>query len=451
VNSTYSTSATSTSTSVSVLQPAPINNVAPTITPSTGTAGVTQFSVNSNGTWNPDDTDGTYTYLWQSSDNPPTNTIFVAPGTNNLSTYTPPSNFFTLGGYNSPIRCRVTATNPSGSTTASSSNTATVSAPVTIPSGGTVSISTNTGNYNVGSIITYSTTGWSGSPTSYSLRLYNGTNPVLTSDPLRASTSSTSGTYTIASGDVPNFFKAFATASNSAGTSAEASSTQVGPATQPVPVNTSAPTIAPTSGTAGVTTYSVTSVGSWTNSPTSYAYQWQYNDQGATFLSISGATSSSYSPPSNFNSIYISPIRCSVTAVNSGGSSAAAFSNTASVSAPVVTVPGTVNSLTATSSLSGTNLNWSASWSAPSSDGGSAITGYRIYVERAGSSSGPWLATTTQSPAGTGAFTQASPRLVSSATTSVSGRVTGTSATWIRVWVAAVNSVGTGSYTSAVG
>jgi hypothetical protein len=100
-----------------------------------------------------------------------------------------------------------------------------------VPSGGTVSISTNTGNYNVGSIITYSTTGWANSPTSYSLRLYNGTNPVLTSDPLRASTTSTSGTYTIASGDVGKFFKAFATATNSGGTSTEASSTQVGPAT----------------------------------------------------------------------------------------------------------------------------------------------------------------------------------------------------------------------------
>ena len=98
------------------------------------------------------------------------------------------------------------------------------------PSGGTVSISTNTGNYNVGSIITYSTSGWADTPTSYSLRLYNGTNPVLTSDPLRASTSSASGTYTIVAGDVPNYFKAFATASNSAGTSTEASSTQVGPA-----------------------------------------------------------------------------------------------------------------------------------------------------------------------------------------------------------------------------
>jgi hypothetical protein len=53
---------------------------------------------------------------------------------------------------------------------------------------------------------------------------------VLTSDPLRASTSSSSGTYIIQSIDVPNYFKAFATATNSAGTSTEASSTQVGPA-----------------------------------------------------------------------------------------------------------------------------------------------------------------------------------------------------------------------------
>jgi large repetitive protein len=454
VNSTYSTSATSTSTSVSVNQPAPINTVAPTITPSSGTAGVTQYSVNSNGSWNPDDADGVYTYLWQSFDTP---TYVSAPGTNNLSTYTPPSNFFTLG-YLSPIRCRVTATNASGSTTATSSNTASVSAPVVIPSGGTVSISTNTGNYNVGSIITYSTTGWSGTPTSYSLRLYNGTNPVLTSDPLRASTSSTSGTYTIESGDVPNFFKAFATASNSAGTSTEASSTQVGPATLPVPVNTSAPTIAPTSGTAGVTTYSVTSVGSWTNSPTSYAYQWQYNDQGAVYLSISGATSSSYSPPSNFNSIYISPIRCSVTASNSGGSSAAAFSNTASVSAPVVTVPGLVTSFTATSLLSGSTLSWNATWSAPASDGGATITSYKVYVERAGNSTGPWIASTTSistTSGGTysGAYTAASPYTTVNATTpkTIYGRVTGTAATWIRVSVAAVNSAGTGSYNTAIG
>jgi hypothetical protein len=127
-----------------------------------------------------------------------------------------------------------------------------------------------------------------------------------------------------------------------------------GTATTQVPVNTVAPTIAPTSGTAGVTTYSVTSDGSWTNSPTSYAYQWQYNDQGATYLSISGATSSSYSPPSNFFSLYVSPIRCRVTASNAGGAGTAAFSNTATVAAPVVTP--TVSTITAsTTGRSGTS------------------------------------------------------------------------------------------------
>jgi hypothetical protein len=173
---------------------------------------------------------------------------------------------------------------------------------------------------------------------------------VLTSDPQRGSTvNGTSGTYTITSADVPYYFKAFATASNSGGTSTEAGSTQVGPA----------------------------------------------------------------------------------------------------VAAPANTVPGTVNSLSATSSLSGSNLNWSASWSAPSSDGGASITGYKVYVERSSSSSGPWTATATQIPAGSGSYTAASP--YSTASQSVTGRVTSTSSTWIRVWVAAVNSVGTGTYTNGVG
>ena len=376
VNSTYSTSATSTSTSVSVNQPAPINNVQPTITPSSGTAGVTQYSVNSNGTWNPDDTDGVYAYLWQSSDNPPTNTIFVpAPGTNNLSTYTPPSNFFTLG-YTSPIRCRVTATNPSGSTSAFSSNTASVSAPVVIPSGGSVSISTNTGNYNVGSVITFSTFGWSGSPTSYSLRLYNGTNPVLTSDPLRASTSSTSGTYTIVSADVPNFFKAFATASNSAGTSAEASSVQVGPAVQPVPVNISAPSVSPSSGTAGSTTYSCTT-GSWTNSPTSFSYQWRYFDSNiGAYQNLPSANSSTYLPPSSYVSVYGSILICRVVASNVGGDSSPADSSSVTVSAPVSIPSGGTVTLTGSSTPGSVITASTSGWSG-------SPTSYDVYITTA--------------------------------------------------------------------
>jgi hypothetical protein len=148
LNSTYSTSAVSTSSSVSVNQPAPINTVPPTITPSTGTVGVTQYSVNSNGTWDPVDTDGVYEYLWQSFDTP---TYVSAPGTNNLSTYTPPSDFLTLG-YLSPIRCRVTATNASGSTSAVSSNTAAVLGAALTP---TFGANTSTAGGFTGSVTNY--------------------------------------------------------------------------------------------------------------------------------------------------------------------------------------------------------------------------------------------------------------------------------------------------------
>ncbi len=635
VNSTYSTSATSTSSSVSVSRPAPINTVAPTISPSSGTVGVTEYSVTSNGTWDPVDADGAYDYLWQSYDTP---SYISAPGTNTLSTYTPPSNFLSLG-YQSPIRCRVTAANASGST-AAFSNTATVSAvtptasnlatsDTTLTPGTPSSITVaNTATTNQGQVSwangSNATSAWVSSVTPGSSFTGSDGGSLLTSQLFTITSSATAvatvnnknnskrvtiswdqsnaasysvnytitnaglanGTYNSTGNSTASSASVIVTLGNVSGTvransvTVYSSSGQSGvsstftpgsaPQTSPTdktssntgsgsvtftaspPVNTVAPTIAPTSGTAGSTTYSVTSNGSWTNSPTSYAYQWQYNDQGATFLSISGATSSSYSPPSNFNSIYTSPIRCRVTASNSGGAGSPAFSNTATVSAPVsipsggtvsistntgnynvgsiitystsgwantptsyslrlyngtnpvltsdplrastsstsgtytivsadvpnyfkafatasnsagtsteasstqvgpavsaATVPGTVNSLSATSLLSGSNLNWSASWSAPSSNGGAAIDGYRVYVERAGSESGPWIASTTQIPAGSGAYTAGSPYFTAS--TSVSGRVTGTAATWIRVSVAAVNTVGTGTYTNDVG
>lgn len=148
---------------------------------------------------------------------------------------------YTFGGWN--IGGTVYSAGASYTPTANVTATAVWNQNAVAPSGGTVSISTNTGNYNVGSIITYSTSGWNGSPTSYSLQLRNGTNPVLTSDSLRASTTSTSGTYTITSADVPNYFKAWATATNAVGSST-AESAQVGPAASPFIVPTcSAPSL----------------------------------------------------------------------------------------------------------------------------------------------------------------------------------------------------------------
>lgn len=215
-NGTSGTSAASNSVTPNVVS-APVNTVAPVVTPSSGTAGTTTYSCTT-GTWTNSPT--SYAYQWQYNDS---GSLYLNISGATSSTYSPPSNFFSLG-YFSPIRCRVTASNAGGSNQAFS-NTATVAAPLSPPSGGTVSLS---GTGVEGTTLTATTSGWSNSPTSYSVRIYASTsNPPTTSDTLKASSSSSSVSYTVTTFDAsppPYYFKAFATATNSAGTSSEVGS-----------------------------------------------------------------------------------------------------------------------------------------------------------------------------------------------------------------------------------
>jgi thermitase len=94
------------------------------------------------------------------------------------------------------------------------------------------------------------------------------------------------------------------------------------------PTDTSPPTIA---GTAAVGQTLQSSTGTWTNSPTSYTYQWQRCDaSGANCAAISGATLSTYLVAS---ADVGSTIRVAVTASNSAGSATASSGPTAVVSA----------------------------------------------------------------------------------------------------------------------
>ena len=74
--------------------------------------------------------------------------------------------------------------------------------------------------------------------------------------------------------------------------------------------------------------WSVSSVGSWNNNPTSYSYSWQYNDQGSVWINM--GSESSITTLSYLDGF---PIRCTVTASNSAGS-ASRVSNTVTTSAP---------------------------------------------------------------------------------------------------------------------
>lgn len=126
---------------------------------------------------------------------------------------------------------------------------------VSIPSGGSVSL---TGGSTPGSIITASTSGWSGSPTSYDVFITTALSPnIPTSSSSRVASSGggTSASYTITSSDAispVNIFRAFATASNSAGTSSVVQSpntiTTTGSTPPPAPSITSGPTISWASG-----------------------------------------------------------------------------------------------------------------------------------------------------------------------------------------------------------
>lgn len=84
----------------------------------------------------------------------------------------------------------------------------------------------------------------------------------------------------------------------------------------PVPVNTVAPVV---SGTARVGQTLTTTNGTWSGSPTSYTYQWTRNGSN-----ISGATSATYlTVVADMGTL----VRCVVTAINAGGPSTPAASN----------------------------------------------------------------------------------------------------------------------------
>ena len=85
----------------------------------------------------------------------------------------------------------------------------------------------------------------------------------------------------------------------------------------PVPVNTVLPVISGNLASPAVLT---ATTGTWTNNPTSYAYQWVDSYNGP----IAGATSSTYT--TTMTDVGYS-ITCHVIAINAGGNSAPATSN----------------------------------------------------------------------------------------------------------------------------
>jgi thermitase len=161
----------------------------------------------------------------------------------------------------------------------------------------------------------------------------------------------TSWKYTVQSADDGYALKLTVTFTDPDGTSsASALTAPVGAATSPLPapapVNTALPAI---SGIAEDGQVLTASTGTWSNSPTAYAYQWRRCDSaGANCAALAGATAPTY-PVSSAD--VGSTLQVAVTASNSGGSATATSLATAVVqSAPPPPAP--TQSLTFSGSLS---------------------------------------------------------------------------------------------------
>jgi len=190
-----------------------------------------------------------------------------------------------------------------------------------------LSAPTISGTAQQGNVLSAQTGSWSNNPASYAYQWRD-------CDSFGASCSdipgATSASYTLAASDVNSTIRVAVTASNGGGSTTALSTPTavVQPGQLSAPVNTSPPTIV---GTAQPGQILTAQVGTWSNSPTSYAYQWRRCDNlGANCVDIAGATSASYG-------VLIgdigSTIKVVVTATNAAGSTTASSAATAVVQA----------------------------------------------------------------------------------------------------------------------
>jgi Right handed beta helix region len=297
-----------------VIPLAPANTAAPAVS---GTAKQGQALTTSNGSWSNNPTG--FTYAWQDCDGSGGNCTAISGA--KAASYT-----LAAGDAGHTIRAVVAANNAGGSGSATSAQTAVVTAPAPPSNTAPPTIS---GQTVQGQTVSATKGTWSGTPTSfaYQWRACDSSGNTCTN-----LSGASAPTYTLTSGDVGHTLRAVVTATNAAGSAAGTSAATgvvTAPAPPTAPSNTAPPTI---SGQTAQGQTLTTTNGTWSGNPTAFAYQWQdCNSSGASCTGIAGATSPSYTLKS---SDVNDTIRSVVTATNAGGSGSATAGQTAVVTAP---------------------------------------------------------------------------------------------------------------------
>lgn len=171
-----------------------------------------------------------------------------------------------------------------------------------------------TGTPTLGQTLTCSAGTWANSPTSYARQWKRGGVNIA---------GATGSTYVLQAADIGSTITCLVTASNAGGSASQISNTTAAIAGL-APLNTVAPAVTgtPTEGETLTTT-----TGTWSYSPTSYAYQWRRVDLAA---DISGATGSTLVLGSGDVG---HTIACRVTATNATGSTTQQSNTTGAIAA----------------------------------------------------------------------------------------------------------------------
>jgi hypothetical protein len=285
----------------------PTDEIPPSIS---GTAEEDVTLQTSSGTWtgNP-----TYAYQWEDC-NPEGELCSHIDGATSTSYK------LTASDVGHTIRVVVTASNAGGSTPATSKSTVVIVGQRTAPTNEVPPAIS--GSAVEGDTLTTNDGTWTGNPTSYAYQ-WEDCNPEGKLCSHIDGADSTS--YKLMATDVGQTIRVVVTASNAEGHN-EASSDATGTVVPPPPANETPPSI---SGSTIEGDTLTTNNGTWTGSPTSYAYQWEdCNSSGKACAHINGATSSSYKlAASNVGHT----IRVVVTASNAGGHNEATSAATGTV------------------------------------------------------------------------------------------------------------------------
>jgi hypothetical protein len=237
------------------------------------------------------------------------------------------------------LRFAVTATNKNGALTATSNPSSVVAPPPAPPSPPqNTALPQISGTAQAGQTLSGSNGTWSGTPTSYAYQWQR-------CDSLGASCASiagaTSTSYGLGAADVGARLRFVVSATNQGGTTPAGSGATNAVAAAPVappsaPANTTLPQV---TGTAQVGQTLTASNGTWSGTPTSYAYQWRRCDSaGANCTNVLGATATTYKLATGDAA---ATFRANVTATNAVGSATAASGQTATVAAaPAQTLNG---------------------------------------------------------------------------------------------------------------